>query len=34
MGFNRKMNLNLKAMYIDPHTIRVLEDWAGKKVSN
>ena len=32
-GFLRKRDLAMKTMHICPHTIRVIEDWAGKKVS-
>jgi hypothetical protein len=32
-GFRRKKDLNMKTMHICPHTIRVIEDWAGKKIS-
>jgi hypothetical protein len=32
-GFRRKKDLNMRTMYICPHTIRVIEDWAGKKIS-
>lgn len=32
-GFAKKRELNLKTMHICPHTIRVIEDWAGKKIS-
>jgi hypothetical protein len=32
-GFLRKREMNLKTMHICPHTIRVIEDWAGKKIS-
>lgn len=28
-----KKQLNMKTMHICPHTIRIIEDWAGKKVS-
>jgi len=31
-GFIRKQQLNLSNMTICPHTIRVIEDWAGAKV--
>lgn len=32
LGFLRKQELNFSKMTICPHTIRVIEDWAGKKV--
>jgi len=32
-GFLRKRDMAMKTMHICPHTIRVIEDWAGKKVS-
>jgi hypothetical protein len=32
-GFLKKKELNMRTMHICPHTIRIIEDWAGKKVS-
>lgn len=34
LGFLRKQELNHSKMTICPHTIRVIEDWAGRKVQN
>jgi hypothetical protein len=32
-GYKRKKGIKMKTMSICPHTIRCIEDWAGKKVS-
>jgi hypothetical protein len=32
-GFLKKKEINFRTMHICPHTIRVIEDWAGKKTS-